>query len=96
MMRISCEGGPFGVLGTRFRAAGLEAAAWLGERDVVDEGMVRKCKGHCVLRARSELDTVRKQRRFTRGCWTPAAQSKAKRKKTSITLVFFNKVRDSA
>jgi hypothetical protein len=96
MMRISWEGGPLGVLGTGFRAAGLEAAAWFDERDVFDEGMVRKCKGHCALRTRSELDTVGKQRRFKPGRWTPAAHSQARRKKTSITLVFFNKVRNSA
>jgi hypothetical protein len=96
MMRISCEGGPLGVLGTGFRAAGLEAAAWVDGRDVFDEGMVRKCKGRCARPTRSDLDTEGKQRRFKPGRWTPVAHKQARRKKTSITLVFFNKVRDSA
>jgi hypothetical protein len=67
MMRISCEGGPLGVLGTGFRAAGLEAAAWVDERGVFDEGMVRKCKGHGALRTRCDRDTEGKQRRIKPG-----------------------------
>jgi hypothetical protein len=85
-----------GVLATGFRAAGLEAAAWVDERDVFDEGMVHKCKGRCPLRMRSDLDTAGKQRSFQHHGWTPMAHNKARRKKPASRWFFFNKVRDSA
>ena len=50
---------------------------------------MHKCKGRCPLRTRSDLDMDEKQRSFQRHCWTPVAHNKARRKKTSITLVFF-------